>query len=166
MNSVFKRYVLGFLIALFLSGCATHTPRKMYKGEIKNEKDVATIIGINDWTNWNRPVTLRVHKLDGETLYGSPNVLHVDPGSHELVLSVSHDRMMALKLPVLKVSVKAGQVYQLDYRLIEHRASLRESTGTAVYSLRYIGDHKDYEDYLAKNPEYKAGTPLFIPSAG
>lgn len=112
------------------------------------------------------PVRISVRKLDGETLNAwSSEPIHVDPGNHELELFAMHDRMEPLELLVLKVSVKAGQVYQLDYRLIEYPEGRFQSTGTAVYWLRHIGNHKDYKDYLAKNPEYKAGAPLFIPSA-
>jgi len=164
MNPVFKQYACGFLIALFLSGCATHTPKKMYKGEIKSAEDVATILVLEDWTNWFRPVTVRITKLDGE-LSGIADVLHVDPGSHDLELYVEHDGMRPFGPPVIKVSVEAGKVYQLNYQLITHHKSLfRGDTGNAVYSLRYIGSHKNYEAFLAKNPEYKAGMRLFIHS--
>lgn len=163
MNPVFKQYACGFLIALFLSGCATHTPKKMYEGEIKNAEDVATILVITEWTNW-RYAGIWILKLDGKAL-PMGHVLHVDPGSHELELHVFHDNMKPFVPPVIKVSVEAGKVYQLDYQLIKHQKNFfAGDTGSASYSLRYIGNHKDYEAFLAKNPEYKAGTRLFIHS--
>ena len=134
----------------------------MYKGEIKNEKDVAIILQQESLKNWLEPVRISVSKLDGETLNGWPSEpIHVDPGNHELELYAMHDHVQPLEPPVLKVSVKAGQVYQLDYRLTRYPGCCAR----AVYWLRHIGNHKDYEDYLARNPEYKVGTPLFIPSA-
>ena len=164
MNPVFKQYASGFLIALFLSGCATHTPKKMYKGEVKNAEDFATILVLKDWTNWFRPVSVWITKLDGE-LAGTADVLQVDPGSHVLVLYANHDGMQPFEPPVITVSVEAGQVYQLTYQLVTHHKSLfRVDTGRAVYSLQHKGSHKNYEAFLAKNPEYKAGTRLFIHS--
>ncbi|SHL73351.1 hypothetical protein SAMN05216428_105163 [Nitrosospira sp. Nsp11] len=161
MNPVFNRYVSGFFIALFLSGCAIYTPKKMYESEIKSKKDVATILGLNYSETWNYHIRVAVQKVDGNAVFSSwlpeliPFVIEVDPGAHWLGIFATYGNGMHYvfhpKQPTIQVDVEAGQVYQID---------AQNMGASAVYVLRHIGSHEEYEDYLLKHPEYKQGAFL------
>lgn len=167
MNCVFNRYAIVCLAALVLSGCASFTPEKMYDGEIKNKKDVATILGQKYKKAWNHHIHIFVSKVDGKETFNEitaitfPNVIHVDPGAHELEIFAAYGNALShlehSKRPTMRVTVEAGQVYQIDSRL--WRAHNGDSA--ANYALRHIGDFKEYEDYLLKHPEYEPGSLLF-----
>ena len=162
MNLVFNRYVLGFLISLFLSGCAIYTPKKMYESEVKSKKDVATIIGLRYSDTWYHHIRIVVQEVDGKTVFFSwlpelaPFVIEVDPGVHWLAIFATYGNSMHHvshpKLPIIKVDVEAGQVYQIDYQNLDN--------ASAKYWLRHIGSHEEYEDYRSNNPEYKRGAIL------
>lgn len=166
MNRVFNRYAIVCLAALVLSGCASFTPEKMYDGEIKSKKDVATILGQKYRKAWNYHVHIFVSKVDGKETFNEitaitlPNVIHVDPGTRELEIYAAYGNAAShlehSKRPTMRVNVEAGQVYQIDSQLL--RAHNYDTA--AEYALRHIGDFKEYEDYLSKHPEYEPGSLL------
>ncbi len=133
----------------------------MYEGEIKSKKDVATIVGQYKKA-WNHDMLIFVSKVDGKETFSTltsitfPNVIYVDPGTHELELHAGYGNMRHSKSPTIRVNVEAGQVYQIDSQLMR----IANGETGANYSLRHIGNIEEYEDYLAKHPEYEPGSLL------
>jgi len=160
MNLVFNRYTIVYLTVLALSGCASFEPVKAYDGRIKNGKEVATIVGQKYRKAWNNRVGVFVGRVDGKATpnvwIGFPYVIQVDPGTHDLEIGGFYGNLYHQTLPKIRVLVEAGKVYQIDSQL---GRTANGGTG-ASYSLRYFGKWEEYEDYLAKHPEYERGTPL------
>jgi hypothetical protein len=138
----------------------------MYEGGIKSKKDVATIMGQKYKKAWNHHIQVAVYKVDGKEVFNdwttltTPFVIEINPGTHDLTIRAGYGNMRSYtyhpKPPTIRVNVEAGQVYQIDSQFMR---IANGGTG-ANYSLRHIGNIEEYEDYLAKHPEYEYGSLL------
>lgn len=182
MRLVVNRVIIIYLFVLVFSGCSTFTPYKMYDGEMKNKKDVATIHGQKYMESFGYHITISIYEVDGKEVYNNlmpiniPYVIQVDPGAHDLTIRALYGNtsihVYHPTSPTIRVNVEPGQVYQIESKFskaaneetgtiykLRHNRFINEETG-ATYKLRHIGSIEQYEDFILKNPNYKMGPPL------
>ena len=182
MRLIFNRFIIIYLFVLVSSGCSTFTPRKMYDGEMKNKKDVATIHGQKYMGSLGNHVTISIYEVDGKEVFSDltsisiPYVIQVDPGAHNLTIRALYGNIGSYVFhptsPTIRVNLKPGQVYQIESKFSKaaneetettykvRRSNLITEETVATYKLLHIGSIEQYEDFILKNPNYKMGSPL------
>src|SRR5687768_15461721 len=99
MRLTFNRVIIIFFSSLVFSGCSTFTPYKMYDGQVKNKKDVATIHGQKYMKSLGDHIHISIYKVDGKEVFNDltvikiPYVVQVDPGDHELTIRAAYGSM-------------------------------------------------------------------------